>query len=202
MFAGKTSWDQYRQVFEAIVCSNGWDSVTAALQLVSHFEGDALNVAMLVPASRRVMPGVLLDTLSEHYSSPGRLVDYRRRFERISRRPGEDPSMFAVELETLAMRAFGDLSSLAHLQLVRDRFIAGQMECSLRRHLDGVEPGTPIRDIVDRCRMWESHAEDTDCWGAGHIPNRPLPVYPIDDVGTEAGLVSYSDDQDLLGSLA
>ena len=44
MFAGKTSWDQHRQVFEAIVSSNGWDGVTAALQLVSHLEGDALNV--------------------------------------------------------------------------------------------------------------------------------------------------------------
>ena len=59
MFAGETSWDQYRQVFEAIVCSNGWDGVTAALQFVSHLEGDTLNVALLVPASRRVMPGVL-----------------------------------------------------------------------------------------------------------------------------------------------
>ena len=53
MFAGKTSWDQYRQVFEAIVHSNGWDDVTAALQLLSHLEGDALNVALLV----RVLPG-------------------------------------------------------------------------------------------------------------------------------------------------
>ena len=52
MFAGKTSWDQYRQVFEAIVRSNGWDGVTAALQLVSHLEGDALNMALLVPAPR------------------------------------------------------------------------------------------------------------------------------------------------------
>ena len=52
--------------------------------------------------------------------------------------------MFAVELETLAMRAFGDLSSTARLQLVRDRFIAGQTEWSLHRHLDSVEPGTPI----------------------------------------------------------
>ena len=55
MFAGKTSWDQYSQVFEAIVSSNGWDGVTAALQLVSHLEGDALNVALLVPAPRRVV---------------------------------------------------------------------------------------------------------------------------------------------------
>ena len=24
-FSGKSNWEQYRQVFEAIVCSNGWD---------------------------------------------------------------------------------------------------------------------------------------------------------------------------------
>ena len=83
MFAGKTSWDQYRQVFEAIVSSNGWDGVTAALQLVSHLEVDALNVALLVTAPRRVLSGVLLDALMGHYSSPGRLADYRRRFERF-----------------------------------------------------------------------------------------------------------------------
>ena len=56
--------------------------------------------------------------------SPGRLVDYRRQFERVSRSPGEDPPVFAVELEILAMRAFADLNSSARLQLVRDRFIA------------------------------------------------------------------------------
>ena len=48
-FDGATSWEQYRQVFDAIVCSNGWDNDTAALQLFSHLEGDALNVALLVP---------------------------------------------------------------------------------------------------------------------------------------------------------
>ena len=53
MYAGKSSWDQYRHVFVAIVCSNGWDGVTAALQLVSHLEGDALNVALLVADSKR-----------------------------------------------------------------------------------------------------------------------------------------------------
>ena len=51
-FAGTTGWEQYRQVFDAIVLSNGWDDVTAALQLLSHLEGDALNVALLVPAPR------------------------------------------------------------------------------------------------------------------------------------------------------
>ena len=44
-----TSWEQYRQVFDTIAQSNGWDDATAALQLLSHLEGDALNVALLVP---------------------------------------------------------------------------------------------------------------------------------------------------------
>ena len=39
------------------MCSNGWDDVTAALQLLSHLDGDALNVALLVPESRRMVPG-------------------------------------------------------------------------------------------------------------------------------------------------
>ena len=42
-FSGKSSWEQYRQVFEAIACSNGWDEVTAVLQLLSQMDGDALS---------------------------------------------------------------------------------------------------------------------------------------------------------------
>ena len=69
----------------------------AALQLLSHLEGDALNVAVLFPAPRRALPGELVDALDAHYSSPGRLADYRRQFERVSRVPGTDPLIFAVE---------------------------------------------------------------------------------------------------------
>ena len=55
-YSGKSNWEQYREVFEAIARSNGWDDVTAALQWLSHLDGDALNVALLVPESRRVVP--------------------------------------------------------------------------------------------------------------------------------------------------
>ena len=54
-YTGRSSWDQYRQVLEAIVCSNRWDGVMAALQLLSHLDGDAFNVALLVPESKRVL---------------------------------------------------------------------------------------------------------------------------------------------------
>ena len=89
-FDGTTSLEQYHQVFEAIVRSNGWDNDTAALQLFSHLEGDALNVAHLVSRSG------LVDALTAHYGSPGRLADYRRQFERTIRTVGEDPAIFAT----------------------------------------------------------------------------------------------------------
>ena len=155
---GTTSWEQYHQVFEVIVRSNGWDNDTAALQLFSHLEGDALNVAHLVPLARRLSRSGLVDALTTHYGSPGRLADYRRQFERTTRTVGEDPAIFATALETLAVKAFGDMGQTARLRLIRDRFIAGHNNCDLRRHLDSISPETPIRDVVDRCRVWESHA--------------------------------------------
>ena len=145
-FDGKTSWEQYRQVFDAIVLSNGWDNDTAALQLFSHLEGD---VAHLVPLPRRLSRTGLVDALTAHYRSPGRLADYRRQFERTTRTVGEDPAIFATSLETLAVKAFGDIGQTARLRLIRDRFIAGHSSCELRQHLDSVPPETPIRDMVD-----------------------------------------------------
>ena len=52
-----------------------------------------------------------------------------------------------------------DIDPLIQLRMVRDRFIDGQAECTLRRHLDSLGPDTPMADIVDCCRVWESHIE-------------------------------------------
>ena len=175
-FDGTTSWEQYRQVFDAIVRSND----TAALQLFSHLEGDALNVAHLVPLSRRLSRSDLVDALTAHYGSPGRLADYRRQFERTV---GEDPAIFATAPKILAVKAFGDMGQTARLRLIRDRFIAGHSSCELLRHLDSVPPPppeTPIRDVVDRCRVWESHADP-----AVRLVSKPSPdpIYPAYVVG-------------------
>ena len=100
-----------------------------------------------------------MDALTAHYGSPGRLADYRRQFERTIRTSGEDPANFAIALEMLAVKAFGDMGQAARLRLIRDTFIAGHNSCDLCRHLDSAPPETPIRDVVDRCRVWESHAD-------------------------------------------
>ena len=65
-FGGTTIWEQYRHVFDAIALSNGWDDATAALLLLSYLVRDALNVALLVPMSRRTSRACLVDALSAH----------------------------------------------------------------------------------------------------------------------------------------
>ena len=141
------------------MCLNGWDDVTAALQLLSHLGGDALNVALLVPESQRAVPEFLINSLSDHYNSPGRRAEYKRQFQRVVRRSEDDPSVFAIELETLARRAFMDVDLNTQLQMVRDRFIDGQADRSLRRHLDSLKPNTLMIEMVDSCRIWERHCE-------------------------------------------
>ena len=87
-FNGSTSWEQYQQVFDAIVLSNGWGDATAALQLLSHLQDDALSVALLVPMPLRASRRELTDALSSHYGSPGRLANYRREFDKTVRKRG------------------------------------------------------------------------------------------------------------------
>ena len=45
----------------------------------------------------------------------------------------------------------------------------------MRRYLDSVPPETSIRDVVERCRVWESHANP----GIRRVSKPgPEPVYP------------------------
>ena len=109
-------------MFDAIAKSNGWNDDITAFQLFVHLIASgtskatskaSLDVASLVPEAIRDTRDGLVGALNDHFGSPGRLVDCRRRFERTVRRDGEDPSVFATALETLAVRVFGDMSPKA-----------------------------------------------------------------------------------------
>ena len=53
--------------------------------------------------------------------------------------------------------------------------------CDLRRHLDSVPPETPIRDIVDRCRVWEGHADQSSRRLTKPSPDPIYPAYVVGD---------------------
>ena len=77
------------------------------------------------------------------------------------------------------MKAFGDMGQTGRLRLIRDRFIAGHDNCDLRRHLYSVPPETPIRDVVDRCRAWESHADPIVRRMTKPTPDMTYPTYAV-----------------------
>ena len=87
---------------------------------------------------------------------------------------------------TAAVKAFGDMGHTARLRLIHDHFIAGHSSCELRRYLDSVPPETPIRYVVDRCRVWESHA-DPEIRRVSK-PD-PEPIYPTYVVGDSDNVV-------------
>ena len=159
VFSGAEGWYQHIHIVQAIVKSNGWPDETAALQLFVHLKGEALNVALLLTKKERESWTGLVEGLAAYYQSPGRLAGLRRRFESAFRQPGLDPATFATDLGMLAIQGFGDMREQARDTMIRDRFIAGQEECALRRQLDGFAQGTPIGEIVDSCRVWESHSD-------------------------------------------
>ena len=114
-YSGESNWEQHREVFEAIVSSNGWDGVTAALQLLSHLDGDALNVALLVSAcDAGIFDKVVIKSLQRSKAS-GRIQASVSAGVPAS---GDDPSIFAIELEMLARRAFIDIDTSIQLQMV------------------------------------------------------------------------------------
>ena len=58
------------------------------------------------------------------------------------------------------------------LQMVRDRFIDGQADRALRRHLDSLEPNTPMIEMVDSCRIWEINGKEIQPQISAH--RRPM----------------------------
>ena len=109
-----------------------------------------------------------------------RRVDWQTTAENLIRQYGNrGRTNFAITLETLAVKAFGDMGQTARLRLIRDRFIAGHGSCELRRYLDCVPPDTPLRDIVDRCRVWESHADPEVRRVSKPMPEPAYPTYVV-----------------------
>ena len=178
VFSGTEGWYQHIHIVQAIVKSNGWPEETAALQLFVHLKGEALNVALLLAKKEWESWTGLVEGLAAYYQSPGRLAGLRRRFESAFRQPGLDPATFATDLGMLAIQGFGDMREQARDTMIRDKFIAGQEQCALRRQLDGFAQGTPIGEIVDSCRVWESHSDSN--W--------------IDKTGYNSDIVNQSGD--------
>ena len=96
------------------------------------------------------------------------------------------------------------MGQTARLRLIQDIFIAGHSNCDLRRHLDSAPPDTPIRDVVDRCRAWESHANPAVRRMSKPAPDPTYPEYTVGDTDIDneitrvAAVTGLNSDQNQL----
>ena len=117
----------------------------------ARLDGEALHVALLQPDRIRERWKDFVDKLSAYYNTPGRLAVFRRQFENVHRCPVLDPATFATELGILALRGFSDMKEKARDLMVRNKFIASQQSCDLRRHLDSVGHCRQLPHLGESC---------------------------------------------------
>ena len=105
------------------------------------------------------------------------------------------------------MKAFKNIGQTGRLRLIRDIFIAGHDNCDLCWHLDSVPPETPIRDVVDRCRVWESHADPMVPSVTKPTPDMTYPTYEVREADKDrevmkaAAVTGLRSDQNQLQDL-
>ena len=92
IFSGAECWFQHFHIIQAIIKSNGWSEETAALQLLAHLKGEALNVALLLPKGNRESWTGLVNGLSAYYRSPGRLAGAQKAIRECVSPTGIGPS--------------------------------------------------------------------------------------------------------------
>ena len=172
-----------------------WSPTTADLQLFVHLDGEALDVAFLMPVEEREQWTAFVKGLSDYFTSSGRLAAVQRRFESASRRPGMDPATFATELGILAVRGFENMGKRARDLMVRNKFIAAQQSYALRRHLDGASVDASIGEIVDSCRVWESH---TEVGYGGPDLTFPHAISQVTEEGGGGGLNQIQNDLEVV----
>ena len=77
--------------------------------------------------------------------------------------------------------------------MIRNKFIAAQQSCELRRHLNGVSSDASIQDIVDSCRVWESHTEAANSWSGDPDPKFQRAIYQVTE-NTQSPVVSTESE--------
>ena len=71
--------------------------------------------------------------------------------------------------------------------------------------MDSVAPETPIRDIVDHCWVWESHADSDNRRMGRSVPERALPINTVSDANGRAswpGCHCFADRAGSVGETA
>ena len=135
IFDGKTSWEQYKIRFEAVVNANGWDMQKKALALVAPLEGPAQNVLFPLSANEQPDYQTLVSALQARFGAKNLSNLNYARFQSYRQQKGQTISDLASEVERLAHATFGDCSSEIRNKLAASQFISSLANEEMKRTL-------------------------------------------------------------------
>ena len=131
-YDGKTSVEEYLKMFEEIADWNRWDDEEAAIQLSLHLKGSAKRIVKALPENQRRSYNHMWSTsiLNSTFGKIVNVMALQEEFWTRTKQPEEHIPEFAIQLESIAKKAFSEFlldrnGEKALEQLIIERFIAG-----------------------------------------------------------------------------
>lgn len=121
--------------FRLAASGNGWNDGEKAMYLLASLEGTPAMLMVGLSDSQLSNFSVLIEKLKARYDPAHRERTYRAQFRTRNRRRGEDVDEYAECLQILAQKAFPNQGQPVIDEFVIDRFIDGQSDVDVRRHL-------------------------------------------------------------------
>ena len=129
-YDGKTSVEEYLKRFEQITDWNRWDDKEAAIQLSLHLKGSAKRIVKTLPENQRRSYNHMWSILNSTFGEKVNVMALHEEFWRRTKQPEEHIPEFAIQLESIAKKAFSEFllnrnGEKALEQLIIKCFIAG-----------------------------------------------------------------------------
>lgn len=131
----KMSLSAWYLQFRLAASGNRWNDCEKAMYLLASLEGTPAMLMVGLSDSQLSNFSVLIEKLKARYDPAHRERTYRAQFRARNRRRGEDVDEYAECIQILAQKAFPNQGQGNIDEFVIDRFIEGQMDVEVRRHL-------------------------------------------------------------------
>ena len=156
------NWSAWFRHFLAVADVHGWSKEQRALQLVSHLDETAMNVAQELRDNELYNYDVLVKLLSERFDPASRVS--ASRFHARSRRHHEDADAFADALAELCWVGYPQSPPELRQEMIAEQFMRGQSDPELKKYLWVVirtQKERKLQTLIEVCTDFSSLVSPT-----------------------------------------
>ena len=149
------NWPAWFRHFRAVADVHGWDKNQRALQLVSHLDETAMNVAQELGDDELYDYDILVKLLGDRFDPASRVSAFHGR----SRRHHEDADSFADAITELCRVGYPQSSPELCQELISEQFVRGQSDPELKKYLWVVirtQKDRKLQTLIEDCTDFAS----------------------------------------------